>query len=85
MGIKKGRQEEKRFMTDNQEINGPTFQTHSGNEGNIVSLMLSKNILSPMQNSARILLAETVHSVAILGRDIYIIVLKLSTLGTSIW
>lgn len=72
-------------MTDNQDVNGSTFQPHSSNEGNIVSLMLSKNILSPMQNSARILLGETMCPVAILGRDIYIIVLKLSTLGASIW
>lgn len=72
-------------MTDYQEVNDPTFKTHYSNEGNIVSLMLSKNILSPMQKSIRILLGETVcfSSMAILGRDIYII-LKLSTLGTSV-
>lgn len=60
MGIKKGRQEEKRFMTDNEELNEPMFKTHSSNEGNLVSLMLSKNILSPMQKSGGIILGETV-------------------------
>lgn len=86
MGIKKGRQEEKRFLTDNQEVNEPPFKTHSSNEGYIVNFMLSKNILSPMQKSKRILLGETVcfSSLSILGRDIYNIILKLSTLGTSI-
>lgn len=71
MGIKKRRQEEKRFMTDNQEVNGPTFKTHSRKEGNIISSMLSKNILSLRQKSARILLGETVcfSSMAILGKE----------------
>lgn len=33
-------------MTDNQEVNEPSFKTHSRKEGNIISLMLSKNIES---------------------------------------
>lgn len=34
-GNKKGTQEEKRLMSDNQEVNERTFKTHSSNEGNI--------------------------------------------------
>lgn len=69
-GNKKGRQEEKRLMSDNQEVNECTFKTHSSNEGNIISLMLSNNTLHLMQKSARIILRETgcFSSMAILGK-----------------